>query len=238
MAHLKNDMNPHHESSSLLQCYNLTKIYTMRNTTLPVLKGVHLSVKRGEIVIIKGKSGVGKTTLLEILGGLARYNSGSVRFDNCYLEKLSGEELTRLRREKMSIIFQNFNLIPSWTVLENIEAALMHRGLSKSFRRKKVKMLYNDLGLEEKSDYLPSELSIGQQQRVAIARALVNDPILLLADEPTGEVDSETAQNIISYLFSLVKKKNVALLVTTHGNFPLKSVDRILHLEDGIIQPK
>jgi ABC-type lipoprotein export system ATPase subunit len=231
-------MNLHHENNSLLQCCNLAKNYTIRNNTLPVLKGVNLSMKRGEIVVVKGKSGVGKTTLLEILGGLARYNSGSVRFDNCYLEKLTGEGLTQLRREKISIIFQNFNLISSWTVLENIEGVLMNRGLSKSFRYKKIKMLYNDLGLEEKSDYLPSELSIGQQQRVAIARALVNDPILLLADEPTGELDSETAQNIISYLFSLAKKKNVALLVTTHGNFPLKSVDRILHLEDGIIQPK
>ena len=231
-------MNPHHENSPLLQCCNLTKNYTIRNHTLPVLKGVNLSLKRGEIVVIKGKSGVGKTTLLEILGGLARYDSGSVRFDNCHLEKLSGEELTQLRREKIGIIFQNFNLIPSWTVLENIEAASMHRGLSKSFRHKKVKMLYNDLGLEEKSDYLPFEISIGQQQRVAIARALVNDPILLLADEPTGEIDSETAQNIIFYLLSLVKKKNVALLVTTHGNFPLDSADRILHLEDGIIQHK
>lgn len=129
-------------------------------------------------------------------------------------------------------------MIPSWTVLENIEAALMNRGLSKSYRHKEVAMLHNNLRLEEKSDYLPSEFSIGQQQRVAIARALVNDPILLLADEPTGEVDLETAQNIIFYLFPLVKKKNVALLVTTHGNFPLDSVDRILHLEDGIIQPK
>ncbi len=229
-------MIPDHNVNLLLQCYNVTKSYTVNGNTNVVLKGIHLSIDRGEIVVIRGKSGAGKSTLIEILGGLARQDSGVILFDNLYMENLSGEELARMRRDKIGIIFQSFNLIPSRTVYENIEAAFMFTPVSQFDRRQKITTLLEQVGLEEKMHHLPSELSVGQQQRVAIARAVANEPILLLADEPTGEVDAETAQEILHSLLTPIKEKGVAVIVTTHGNFPLDVADRVLHLEDGVIR--
>jgi putative ABC transport system ATP-binding protein len=217
----------------ILSCHHLTKNYTINNRSTPVLKGVDLNVHQGEIVIIQGKSGAGKTTLMEILSGLSRPNSGSILFTRRLMESQSNEQLAFIRRDKISIIFQSFNLIPTWTTFENIEAALLHIGLSKSNRYKKVKMLLEDIGLENEKDHLPSELSTGQQQRVAIARALAHDPTLILADEPTGEIDKETSMQIIDYLMIPIKKKGVTLIVTTHGTFPLNVADSIYFLKNG-----
>jgi putative ABC transport system ATP-binding protein len=231
-------MTPHHAKSVLLTCTDLKKDYSINGKNTTVLKGISFSVKKGEVVVITGKSGAGKSTLMGILGGLARPTSGSLAIENRETERLSSQELSLMRRGKIGIIFQNFNLIPSWTAFENVEAALMHQGLTKSSRREKVKKLLDDLGIADKGDFLPSELSAGQQQRVAVARALANEPVLLLADEPTGELDVETSRKIIHYLIAPVRKNGAALIVATHGVFPLGVADRILALKDGIIQTR
>jgi len=217
----------------LLKCEGLTKNFYVKQREIQVLKGIDLSVNKGEIVVISGKSGTGKSTLLWILGGLERPTSGKLVFEGRFIDELSNEDLAILRRRKFGIIFQNFNLLPSWTAFENVEAAMLHTGISKSARKEKAKALLGELGLSDRFDNLPSELSIGQQQRVAIARAIANEPSLIFADEPTGDVDPETATEIIDHLIQPVKEKTVTLIVTTHGAFPLDIADRVFYMKDG-----
>ncbi len=223
------------EGDIFLECKNLRKSFTVKRKEIRVLKGLNLSVNRGEIVAIVGKTGAGKSTFLRVLSGLEQQTSGSVIFEGHRMENLSNEELALLRRENIGIIFQNFNLLPSWTAYENVEAALLHIGMSKTTRREKVKTLLNNFGLGDRLDNLPSELSIGQQQRVAIARALANEPTLILADEPTGEIDTETAQDIIGHLITPVREKGVTLTIATHGIFPLDIADRVFYMKDGML---
>lgn len=222
-------------SNILLECNNLGKAFTVRGKEIAVLKGVSFSVHRGEIVLITGKSGAGKSILLSLLGGLDQPTSGSVIFEGRRFESLSNEELARLRRNKIGIIFQNFNLVASWTACENVEAALRHNGMPKETRRAKAIKVLDDLGLGDRLDNLPAELSIGQQQRVAIARTLANDPMLILADEPTGDVDPETAQEIVDMLITPVTEKGATLIIATHGNFPMDTARRVLLLRDGVL---
>ena len=222
-------------SDILLECNNLRKAFTIRGKQITVLKGVSFSVHPGEIVFITGKSGAGKSILLSLLGGLDQPNSGSVVFEGHPLESLSNEELSRLRCKKIGFIFQNFNLIASWTASENVEAALRHSGMPREIRRAKAIQALADLGLGDRLDNLPAELSIGQQQRVAVARTLVNDPVLILADEPTGDVDPETAQEIVEMLITPVRERSATLVIATHGNFPLDNAHRVLLLRDGIV---
>jgi putative ABC transport system ATP-binding protein len=170
-----------------------------------------------------------------LLGGLDRPTSGSINLDGEELQSLDNERLANLRRNKIGIIFQNFNLLPSWTAFENVEAALLHTSMGMAERAEKVTALLNQLGLMEQVDNLPAEMSMGQQQRVAIARTLAHTPSLILADEPTGDVDPETAQEIIDLLLIPVRQHGATLIITTHGNFPLNIADRVLTLNDGII---
>lgn len=221
------------EVDVLLECKDMRKSFTVKGREIQVLKGLNLSVNRGEIVVIAGKTGTGKSTLLRLLSGLERQTYGSVIFEGRCMEDLSNEELALLRRENIGIIFQNFNLLPSWTAFENVEAALLHIGMPKTTRHEKVKALLYNLGLGDWADNLPSELSMGQQQCVAIARALANEPTLILADEPTGEIDAEAAQEITGHLINPVREKRVTLIITTHGIFPLDIADRVLYMKDG-----
>ncbi|MHB9023561.1 MAG: ABC transporter ATP-binding protein [Armatimonadota bacterium] len=221
---------------TLLECRGVTKSFSIKRKTFPILTGVSFVAQPGEVVVITGKSGAGKSTLLSLLGGLDRPTSGSIVFAGRALETLSGEALAQLRREQLGIIFQNFNLLPSWTTFENVEAALLHSSLPPSERRAKVRALLNELGLGERLDNLPAELSVGQQQRVAVARTLVNGPTLILADEPTGDVDPETAQEILARLLAAVRERGAILVVATHGGFPLEHADRVLLLQDGTLQ--
>ena len=221
------------DNEILLKCEDLTKSFYVKQKEIQVLKGIDLSINKGEIVVISGKSGTGKSTLLWILGGLERPTSGKLIFEGHSINDLSNEDLAILRRKKFGIIFQNFNLLPSWTAFENVEAAMLHTGISKSVRKERAKTLLNELGLGDRLDNLPSELSIGQQQRVAIARAIANDPSIIIADEPTGDVDPETAKEIITHLITPVKEKKVTLIVATHGVFPLDIADRIFYMNDG-----
>jgi putative ABC transport system ATP-binding protein len=220
---------------TILKCENLVKKFSTKHGDVEILKGVNFSVNKGEIAIIKGKSGAGKSTLLWILGGIERANSGNIIFEGRLLDEMSNQELAVLRRKKIGIIFQNFNLIPSWTAFENVESALIHDGMSKKGRSEKIYSLLSEFELSDRVDNLPSELSIGQQQRVAIARAIANEPSLIIADEPTGELDPETATEIITHLTCLAKDKSVTLIIATHGTYPLDSADKIFQLSDGFL---
>ncbi len=226
------------DNEILLKCEDLTKSFYVKQKEIQVLKGIDLSINKGEIVVISGKSGTGKSTLLWILGGLERPTSGKLIFEGYSINDLSNEDLAILRRKKFGIIFQNFNLLPSWTAFENVEAAMLHTSISKSVRKERAKTLLNELGLGDRLDNLPSELSIGQQQRVAIARAIANDPSIIIADEPTGDVDPETAKEIITHLITPVKEKKVTLIVATHGVFPLDVANRIFYMIDGKLNQK
>lgn len=223
-------------SHPLLSCTGLEKRFFIRQREVSVLRGINLSVGRGEIVVITGKSGAGKSTLLGLLAGLDRPDSGKIFFGGQELGALSNEKLASLRRTAMSVIFQSFNLLPSWTALENVEAALFHTGLSKKRRREKAMECLKQLGLGGVAFHLPAEMSVGQQQRVAVARTLVNEPALVLADEPTGDVDPETGREIVDLLIAAVREKGTTLLVATHGGFPLDvAAGRTLVLKDGVL---
>jgi putative ABC transport system ATP-binding protein len=222
----------------VLVCRGVTKTFGLNGRQVRVLAGIDLSVRRGEVVVISGRTGSGKSTLLMILAGLDRPTSGSVAVDGSALEGMSGGDLARLRRRKIGIVFQSFNLLPSWTAVENVEAALLHAGLSKAARRDTAAALLRELGLADRLGHLPSELSVGQQQCVAIARALANQPAILVADEPTGDVDPETAETILGHLMPAARQRGAALIVATHGTFPLDVVARRFRMEDGRLVPQ
>lgn len=222
----------------ILEGKDLRKIFHVKNRKIVALDGIDLTVRRKEIFTITGKSGAGKSVALGILGGLDRPSSGTVLFEGRPLEQLSKSELSFLRREKMGFIFQSYNLIPSWTALENVEVPLLNKGIPKKVRREKVENLLTEFGLEDRFDNLPSELSMGQQQRIAIARALANEPSLVFADEPTGDLDPTTAQEIISCLTGLVREKGVTLIIATQGNFPLEAANQIVYLRSGQLSSK
>lgn len=223
------------KTEPILICENLIKKFQTRYGEIEVLKGVNFSINKGEIAIIKGKSGAGKSTLLWIISGIERPTSGMVIFEGHPLDKMNNQELAIMRKEKIGIIFQNFNLIPSWTAFENVESALIHSKMSKKDRREKVLSILSEFGLSDRIDNLPSELSIGQQQRVAIARAIINSPSLIIADEPTGELDPETAGEIVNHLNLLAKDRSMTLIIATHGTYPLDTANRVYQLNDGIL---
>ena len=222
----------------LLECRELTKFY-FREKGPPVraVYKVDLKVNHRDFVFIVGRTGAGKTTLLNLMGGLELPTSGSVVLDGKPLEKISDKELATIRMKKMGFVFQSFNLLPAYTVFENIEIALAPTRLSREERRRKVEKLLRTFHLAELADYLPLELSLGQQQKSAIARALANDPVLVFADEPTGELDPITAEEVMGELVKLNQMHNVTLLVATHGAgaFPWTLADRILFMKDGRI---
>jgi putative ABC transport system ATP-binding protein len=217
----------------LLSAVAISKEFRSADRTLRVLDRVDLVVEAGEVVVVTGRSGAGKSTLLGLLGGLDRPTSGVIVLAGRDLNGLAGDDLARLRREQVGIVFQDFNLLPSWTVLENVQASLLHTAVPRGERRSKAQSILESLGLGDLGDRRPAELSVGQQQRVAVGRALVNAPSIILADEPTGSVDPETARDIHACLLRPVRERGAALIVTTHGAFPLNLADRTFELSQG-----
>ena len=220
-------------SEFILQGKDLGKSYFTNDRETVVFKGINAAFRKGKVTVVTGRSGVGKSTLLNLLGGLDLPTSGRVVFEDLELNALSNAELADLRSRKIGIIFQSFNLLSSWTAFENVEAALLHTDLDEPAQREKILSLLSRLGLGDRLDNLPAELSVGQQQRVAIARTLINEPALILADEPTGDVDPETAQEILGHLLEAVRNRGASLIVATHGSFPLNHADEVYRLENG-----
>lgn len=219
----------------VLNVDNLSKSFDVRGNQLKIFSDISFAVKPGEVLLISGRSGVGKSTLLGILSGLDRANSGKIFFKDKDLTAMTLNELAELRAKHIGMIFQSFNLIQTWTALENVEAVLMHRGIDAAERRKRATEILEELGLGERLANLPAELSVGQQQRVAIARTMVHRPDLILADEPTGDVDDETASEIMALLMERVKKDKISMIAASHGAFNKKYADRELLLKDGKI---
>jgi len=224
------------KNSLLIETRNLGKVYFRKNSPpIKALDGVNLKVFAGEFLALVGRSGSGKTTLLNLIGALDRPTSGEVLFDGKSLGDFSNRDLALLRREKIGFVFQTFNLLPSLTVLENVESALVHSLTSKNEITEKVATLLEFFDLTDKSSMLPLDLSVGQQQKVAIARALIKDPIIILADEPIGEMDPIAGKEIVAKLVELNRKSKVTMIVASHGTFPYAQADRALFIKDGRI---
>lgn len=218
----------------ILETREVSKLYTMGTTSVNALDGVSISVNEGEFVAIQGTSGSGKSTLLNMIGGLDHPTSGEVLFDSKPLGPFSKKEMARYRRFSVGMIFQNFNLIPTMTAAENVRLALAFGGFRGPERRRRASELLQRVGLADRLEHRPSELSGGEQQRVAIARALANNPKVLLADEPTGNLDSTRAHELLALLRQMVASDSLTVLMVTHDRELAASfADRIILMKDG-----
>jgi len=206
----------------------------MGNTEVNILKGISLNADAGEFVAIVGESGSGKSTLLNILGGLMACDNGEIIINDNHIEKLTENELALFRRNNLGFIFQTYNLLPQLSALENVEMPLIFSGISKNERRTRAKEMLERVGLADRMEHKPAELSGGQQQRVSIARALISNPKVILADEPTGNLDSKTSIEILNLLKELNQTYNMTFLVVTHSQVVYKYADKVVKMEDGV----
>lgn len=216
----------------LIKTENLTKIYRLGEIEVTALKNIDMEVEAGELLSIMGPSGSGKSTLLHLLGCLDTPTSGKHFFDEVEINKRAN--LPRIRREKIGFVFQTFNLLPRLTAIENVEIPMIYKGVSQEIRRSRAEKLLESVGLEKRLHHRPTELSGGQQQRVAIARALINKPSLILADEPTGNLDSKSGEEILKILTKL-NREGATLILVTHEKYVAEQADRAIRLFDGRI---
>ena len=219
----------------VVEIINLKKVYRFGNIETKALNGINLKVRRGEFVSIVGPSGSGKSTLLNMLGALDKPTEGKVIIDGIDITKLSDSKRAELRNKKIGFVFQSYNLIPRIDVVKNVELPLILRGIPPEERRRKALEVLNEVGLVNKARNRPTQLSGGEQQRVAIARALVTDPSIILADEPTGNLDSKTGKTIVD-LFKILNKKGRTIILVTHNMEVARETERIIYLRDGRIE--
>jgi len=212
---------------------DLTKVYKAAGGEVRALSGVNLKISGGEFVAIQGPSGSGKSTLLHMLGCMDRPTSGSITIDDIEVTTLADRKLTKFRLHKLGFIFQQFYLLPTLTARENVMLPMKEAGVGWTERRRRTEELLLRLGIDERADHYPSQLSGGEQQRAAIARALANEPKLLLADEPTGELDSANSKKIVGILRELNREKGLTIVMVTHNNAMAKMATRSIVMRDG-----
>jgi putative ABC transport system ATP-binding protein len=217
----------------MINIHNITKTYNKGATKVEALKEISFSIENGEIVALMGASGSGKSTLLSLIGGLDKCDSGSISVDEENISALNAEKLADFRRDDVGFVFQQFHLIPTLSVVENIILPLLPSGIKKAECYSVAREALEKVGLGDREKHLPGELSGGEQQRVAIARALVNKPKIILADEPTGDLDSKTGEKILELLQSLNQKEKVTIIIATHDDKIAKKAKRKIVLEDG-----
>ncbi len=221
-------------AANFVEIENLTKIYSMGRIEVVALKEVNFSVKKGEFLGVTGPSGSGKSTLMNLLGGLDTPSSGGIKVDGKAISALNKEELALYRRFQVGLVFQSFNLISSYTAIENVAFPLLFAGVARKERNNRAGQMLAKLGLQHRELHLPSELSGGEQQRVAIARALINQPKILLADEPTGNLDSKTSRQIVQALSDLNKNQDLTVVMISHQESLLAEfADNVVRLCDG-----
>ena len=220
----------------MISVHQLYKTYHRGVESVEAVSGIDLEIKKGEFVVVLGPSGGGKSTLLNLIGGIDRPTSGTVTINDFALEKASEENLTRFRRDHIGFVFQFYNLLSALNAVENVSMPLMAKGVA--FKQAKVKavQILTKMGLENRLNHLPSELSGGEQQRVAIARSIIAEPELILADEPTGDLDSATAQEIATLMHELNKQMGLTFVVATHNLRLAENADHVFELRDGKIQ--
>jgi putative ABC transport system ATP-binding protein len=215
---------------------NLHKSYLLGATAVGALRGVDLEIRHGEFVALMGPSGCGKTTLLNLIGAIDTPSSGRLAVDGIALESLSEDQLADLRRDRIGVVFQFYNLLPTLSARENIELPMHFKGIGQRERRARAASLLERIGLKDRAEHKPAELSGGEQQRVSIARALANQPALVLLDEPTGDLDSTTGQQIMALLQDLNRREKVTLVVATHDPLVAQVSSRTIRLRDGRIE--
>ena len=225
-------------SQPIVTIRNLCKIYPMGNFEVKALKGIDLDITEGEFISVAGPSGSGKTTLMNIIGLIDSFNSGYLIINGLEINKQNRQELARLRRDMLGYVFQSFNLLPVLNVYENVELPLVisGKGGSKSERKDRVNYLLEEVGLKDRSRHIPTELSGGQQQRAAIARALVTSPRIVIADEPTANLDSENGEKVLSLMKSINQNEKTTFIFSTHDPEIWKMADHIIFLQDGLIK--
>jgi ABC-type lipoprotein export system ATPase subunit len=229
-------MAPVSDDSTLVELRSVSKRYAMGSAEVRAVHGVSMHIGKSERVVILGKSGCGKSTLLNLIGGLDRPTEGAITVAGRDLSKMPSDELAAYRRDRVGMIFQAYNLVPSRTALANVELPAIFAGRGRAERRAAATRLLAAVGLAGRVNHRPSELSGGEQQRVAIARALINKPDVLLADEPTGNLDSKTAAEIVDLLASTAAERRATLVVVTHDDqLAQRLADRIIHMADGSI---
>jgi putative ABC transport system ATP-binding protein len=228
-------MTAHAHGVPIVRLAGVRKVYGSGDVAVAALRGVDLEIRAGEFTAMAGPSGSGKSTLLNLIGGLDEASAGRVEVDGRELGGLSAAERTRLRRDRIGFVFQSFNLVPVLTALENAEYVLMLRGVVARERRERVRALFAAVGLDGLEDRFPRELSGGQQQRVAIARAIVAEPALVLADEPTANVDSETGAALLDLMHRLHEDRGTTFVFSTHDRMVMTRAERLLLLRDGRI---
>ena len=224
-------------SDWVIEANELSKVYVMGEVQVHALCGLSMKVRRGEIVSIMGPSGSGKSTLMNIIGCLDRPTSGDYILDGVNVSNLKDDQLASIRNRKVGFVFQSFNLLPRATALVNVELPMRYSGV-RSGRKERARTALQAVGLEDRLTHRPSELSGGQQQRVAIARALVNDPAIILADEPTGNLDSKSGVEIMHLLLKLNQDRGTTLLIVTHDPEVAAQTQRIIHIRDGMVEDK
>jgi putative ABC transport system ATP-binding protein len=223
------------QSGEMVAVHDLRRTYGSGETAVHALRGVSFSVPRGELIALKGRSGSGKTTILNLVGGLDTPDGGRITLDGTDLAGLGDDELLALRRDRIGFVFQSFGLIPILTAAENVGVPMRLRKVAPREREERVELLLALVGLADHANQRPGELSGGQQQRVAIARALANRPALIIADEPTGQLDADTGLAVMELLRAVVRSEGVTALVATHDTQLLALADRVLELRDGTI---
>jgi len=221
-------------SESVIVAENLVKTYKMGDIEVNALRGLTMSIDRGEVVAIVGPSGSGKSTLMNILGCLDRPTSGTYTLDGESVAGLTDDQLANIRNRKVGFIFQSFNLLSRATALSNVELPLRYSGKTEG-RRERARQSLEAVGLKDRMNHKPFELSGGQQQRVAIARALVNDPAIIMADEPTGNLDSKVGQEIMDLLLNLNHKVGTTLIIVTHDPKVAAQTQRVIRIRDGMV---
>lgn len=214
---------------------DLIKNYDNNGFSVSAIKDVSLTIEEGEFTAIAGPSGSGKTTLLNIIGGLDKATKGNIEVGGEELSVKTAKELSDMRLKNIGFVFQAYNLIPVLTAIENVEYVLLLQGVDKAERRKRSAAILKEVGLENEINRLPKELSGGQQQRVAVARAIVSEPEIILADEPTANLDQQTGANLLDLMHNLNKEKGITFVFSTHDQMVMDRAERLIHLRDGVI---
>ena len=221
--------------SHVIEVRNITKVYKMGEVEVRALAGVSFTVERGEVVSIMGPSGSGKSTLMNTLGCLDRPTSGEYYLDGELVSSLTDDQLAVIRNRKVGFVFQSFNLLSRVSSLANVELPLRYAGLSEG-RRERARVALESVGLGDRVNHRPTELSGGQQQRVAVARAIINNPSIIMADEPTGNLDTKVGQEIMDLLLSLNRDRGTTLIIVTHDPTIAAQTQRMIHLRDGLLE--